>query len=211
MGLMILQTLSIGQAQAHPHQSGTVSSAIVKQPTSEPLRLTLTGLAGDQQADLRYHGGLDKAVCVYAAEHYPFWKEKLGRALPLPGFGENFTTVGLLEDEVCIGDVYQIGEVVVQVTQPRQPCYKLAMRHQIKDMAVQVTESGFTGFYLRVLKQGMVQAGAEITLLEKGRLTIAEANRVMHVDRQDQQGIAMVLQESALSDAWRETLGKRLA
>lgn len=208
---MILQTLSIGQAQAHPHQSGTVSSAIVKQPTSEPLRLTLTGLAGDQQADLRYHGGLDKAVCVYAAEHYPFWKEKLGRALPLPGFGENFTTVGLLEDEVCIGDVYQIGEVVVQVTQPRQPCYKLAMRHQIKDMAVQVTESGFTGFYLRVLKQGMVQAGAEITLLEKGRLTIAEANRVMHVDRQDQQGIAMVLQESALSDAWRETLGKRLA
>lgn len=208
---MILQTLSIGQAQAHPHQSGTVSSAIVKQPTSEPLRLTLTGLAGDQQADLRYHGGLDKAVCVYAAEHYPFWKEKLGRALPLPGFGENFTTVGLLEDEVCIGDVYQIGEVVVQVTQPRQPCYKLAMRHQIKDMAVQVTESGFTGFYLRVLKPGMVQAGAEITLLEKGRLTIAEANRVMHVDRQDQQGIARVLQEPALSEAWRETLGKRLA
>ncbi|MFC5598427.1 MOSC domain-containing protein [Deinococcus cellulosilyticus] len=207
---MILQTLSIGQAQEHPYQSGLVSSAIVKSSTSEPLQLTLTGLVGDQQADLRYHGGPDKAICVYPAEHYAFWKEKLGRELPVPGFGENFTTLGLLEAEVCIGDVYQVGEVRVQVTQPRQPCFKLAMRHGIKDLAVQVTESGFTGFYLRVLQEGTVQAGDAITLLEKGRITITETNRVIHVDRNDRAAIEQLLLEDALAATLRDGLQKRL-
>ncbi|GGJ37037.1 MOSC domain-containing protein [Deinococcus roseus] len=206
---MILQTLSIGQAQEHPYQSGLVQSAIVKHSTPEKLQLTFTGLVGDQQVDRRYHGGPDKAICVYASEHYPFWNARLDRELPVPAFGENFTTQGLLESVVCIGDVYQIGGVRVQVTQPRQPCFKLAMRHGIRDLAVQVTGSGFTGFYFRVLEEGLVQAGEPITLLEKGQITIAEANRVMHVDRQDLAGIERLLQEPALSEAWQKELGKR--
>ena len=156
---MRLHALSIGTAQDHPYLKTTVSSAIAKRQIHQSLQLTPTGLAGDQQVDTRHHGGPDRAICVYPLEHYAHWNGLLERELELPAFGENFTTVGLLETEVCIGDVYQIGEVQVQVTQPRQPCFKLAMRHGVKDFPVLIVDAGFTGFYLRVLKTGEVRAG----------------------------------------------------
>jgi len=170
------------------------------------------GLRGDQQADRRYHGGADNAVCVYAVEHYPTWRE----ALKLPemthgAFGENFTVKGLLEDEVCIGDVYQIGEARVQVSQPRQPCWKLARRWRIKDLTAQVEQNGKTGFYFRVLQHGWVEAGDHVELLERlfPELTIAHANDVMHHRKEDFAVARELAACSLLSASWKDSLWLR--
>jgi len=123
-------------------------------------------LEGDRQADLTVHGGVDKAVYVYPAEHYPFWREELpGMALPPGAFGENITTEGLLEDTVHIGDRLRIGSAEFAVTQPRMPCFKLGIRFGRGDMVRRFLRSGRTGFYLAVTREGEVAAGDEITLL----------------------------------------------
>lgn len=207
---MKLCTLSVGTALEHPYQSGMVSSAILKHPTLEPLKLTHLGLVGDQQVDTKHHGGPDKAVCVYALEHYMFWAERLGRELPVAAFGENFTVMGLTEEQVCIGDVYRVGTATVQVTQPRQPCFKLAMRHGIKDFAVQVEETGFTGFYLRVLQEGTVQTGDPFELVQKGEIPVQEVNRILHHDKKDSVGIGRLVQDPFVADALKKQLAKRL-
>ena len=128
-----------------------------KEAREGPCWLGYQGFRGDEVADTRYHGGVDKAVCVYPAEHYPFWNGVPGMAAAGPGgFGENLTTEGLLEEEVCIGDIHALGEALVQVSQPRQPCWKLARRWRVKDLALQVERTGRTGFYFRVLRHGEV-------------------------------------------------------
>ena len=183
-----------------------------KQPVLQPLWLGYEGLKGDQQADRRYHGGSEKAVCVYALEHYPYWQEKLGLAeMPCGAFGENFTTTGLMETEVCIGDVYAIGEARVQVSQPRQPCWKLARRWQVKDLTAQVERTGYTGFYFRVLQHGMVGAGAEFTLLERPfpQWSIALANEIMHHRRGDKEAARELAQCVLLSASWKDSLWAR--
>ena len=124
------------------------------------MQVTPTGIEGDGQADLVNHGGVDKAICVYPLAHYPHWQEMIGRELSPAAFGENFTVDGLTEADVCIGDTWRVGEdVLVQVSQPRQPCWKLARRWQRKTLALEVQESGKTGWYFRVLEEGTVQAG----------------------------------------------------
>jgi len=188
------------------------STGFYKQPVLQPLWLGYEGLKGDQQADRRFHGGSEKAVCVYPAEHYPYWLKTLGFSEMPPGaFGENFTTSGLLETEVCIGDTYAIGEALVQVSQPRQPCWKLARRWQIKDLTAQVERTGHTGFYFRVLRHGAVAAGADFTLLERRfpQWSIALANEIMH-HRQADKAAARALSECALlSASWKDSLWAR--
>ncbi len=175
--------------------------------------MSRTGLEGDAQADLKNHGGPEKAVCVYPLEHYPHWITRLGQELRPGAFGENFSTEGLLEQEVCIGDVYRVGSTVVQVSQPRQPCFKLAARHGVKELALWVQEAGLTGFYFRCLEPGEVRAGEEIELVERSErgVSLCEANRVMHRDKQDVEGIKRLLAIVELSTSWRRTLTKRLS
>ena len=134
-------------------------TGIFKLPVSGPLWLGRTNLQGDGQADLVHHGGIDKAVCVYSADHWPYWQAILPpNQLRGGAFGENFTVEQLTEADVCIGDVFEIGTALVQVSQPRQPCWKLARRWHIKDLAVQAERTGFTGWYFRVLQEGRVEA-----------------------------------------------------
>ena len=204
-------SLNIGRIGNLNHTGQLVPSAFAKQPVEERLELTPTGFATDHQADLKNHGGPDKAVCVYPHEHYGHFGAMLGRQLKFAAFGENFTTLGLLESEVCIGDIYTIGGATVQVSQPRQPCFKLGARHGEPQLPVWVQESGLTGFYFRALQVGPVQAGDEFVLQSKGRITIAEANRVMHRDKQDLGAIRALLAEPALSASWQRSLGRRLA
>ncbi|HET7233173.1 MAG TPA: MOSC domain-containing protein [Longimicrobium sp.] len=156
-----------GRADAERAMDRAWTTAFFKEPVSGPVFLARTNLDGDRQADPEHHGGSDKAVLAYAASHYPLWRQELGRELPHGGFGENFTVEGMDESTVCIGDVYAIGEARVQVSQPRIPCWKIARRWGIRDFSARVQRTRRTGWYLRVLVEGHVQAGDDIVLLDR--------------------------------------------
>ncbi|MEO8269823.1 MAG: MOSC domain-containing protein [Aureliella sp.] len=189
------------------------TSGFLKRTVSEPLWLGSTNLAGDGQADLVHHGGTHKAVCVYCSAHYPYWRKTLGLSdFAAGGFGENFTVDELTEDIVCIGDVWSIGEAIVQISQPRQPCWKLARRWDIKDLALQVQQTGRTGWYFRVLVEGMVQRGLVMSLVERPnpQWTIAAANRLMHHDQANFAEAARLADTATLSPSWKTTLKNRV-
>ncbi|MNI20852.1 6-N-hydroxylaminopurine resistance protein [compost metagenome] len=175
--------------------------------------MTKTNLDGDGQADLRFHGGEDKALCVYCEEHYAYWAKILGKELEFGAFGENLTVRGLLESDVCIGDIFKLGEVIVQVTQPRQPCYKLAKKHENSEMVERVQDTGYTGYYLRVLQEGFVPAKPLIERLEKhpAAVTVAYANQIKYHDKEQVDAIERILSVQELSEAWRASFQKRLA
>jgi len=190
------------------------TSGFQKDPVQGPVWLGNTNLEGDGQADLVHHGGVEKAVLAYSAHHYEPWCRELNLAeIPFGAFGENFTIQGLTEADVCVGDTWQVGEnVLVQVSQPRQPCWKLARRFKRKTLSLEVQRTGRTGWYFRVLRQGMVSAGTPITLLQRPYpdWSIARANLVMHSQPHDQAETAELAALDLLSVSWRDTLGKRL-
>lgn len=190
------------------------TTGFFKQPVAGPIWLGATNLAGDGQADLENHGGVEKAVNLYPSEHFVFWEPELAMPpLPPGSFGENFTTSGALEGDVCIGDVFQIGDAEVQVSQPRQPCWKLARRWQVHDLALRVQQTGRTGWYFRVLREGTVQVGARLQLVARSHpeWTVAAANEVMHHRKEDSAAARALAACSSLSMHWRETLVRRAA
>jgi MOSC domain-containing protein YiiM len=159
-----------------------------------------------------HHGGADKAVCVYSIEHWGHWQSILPPDQSQAGaFGENFTVQWLKEPDVCIGDVFSIGTAVVQISQPRQPCWKLARRWRMKDLALQVEQTGFTGWYFRVLREGEVAASQLLRLLERPHpeWTVAAANRIMHHERKDRDAAERLSHCPALSSSWRQSLKQR--
>jgi MOSC domain-containing protein YiiM len=185
------------------------TSGIVKECVDGPLWLSQTNLAGDGQADLTNHGGPDKAVLAYCAGHYPDWRAKLDRPdLPHGAFGENFTIDGLFEQTVCIGDSYALGEVLVQVSQPRVPCWKLARRWRMKELTALVERSGRTGRYLRVLREGEVRPGLTLALVERPypEWTIARASQVMRALTQDREATGALAACELLAGSWRARL-----
>ncbi|MDA0691157.1 MAG: MOSC domain-containing protein [Nitrospinae bacterium] len=189
-----------------------IFSGILKKPVQGKIFLDNLGFQGDGVADHRFHGGGDKAVCVYCIDHYPFWEKELKQALSFGAFGENLSVTGLTETEVHIGDVFRVGEAEVQCTQPRQPCHKLNKVFDFQGMACRVQTTGFSGYYLRVLKPGWVEAGEKIVPLQadpKG-ISVETANDLMHKNKKDWDGIGEILSVAALSDSWRETFQKRL-
>ncbi|MBW7459428.1 MOSC domain-containing protein, partial [Paenibacillus sepulcri] len=176
-----LLSLNIALPVAVLHGSREVETGIFKKPSSRPLYLAKTGLDGDGQADLINHGGEDKAVCVYSSVHYPYWASEWGKDAEAGAFGENFTVSRITEQSICIGDIVRAGEAVVQVSQPRQPCFKLGIKHGLPKLPLQVQQTGYSGFYFRVLQEGIVAAGDELVLASRhpAGVTIAEANRIM--------------------------------
>ncbi|MFN8533445.1 MAG: MOSC domain-containing protein [Dehalococcoidia bacterium] len=207
-----LVSLNIGQPAPLAYRFSTVQTAFGKRPVAGPLRISPSGIDGDAQADLSVHGGPAKVACVFPSEHYPVWESRLGRKLEVPAFGENFTTEGLLEHEVCIGDRYRAGSALLEVSQPRQPCYKLATWNSERKLALWLEQAGQTGFYFRCIEAGEVAPGDAITLVDRPhpQATIDEANRVMHTDKLDREGLQRLLALEALSDSWRETFVARL-
>jgi MOSC domain-containing protein YiiM len=166
------------------------------------------GLDGDGQADLKVHGGVDMAINAYPLDHYAYWNAELGLELVRGAFGENFTTWGATEEEVSVGDVYRIGDAVVQISQPRQPCWKIARRWKVKDLAVRVEKTGKTGWYFRVLEEGTVMASAEFELIERPfpQWTIAKVYAVMRERKKGVAAAAELARCEALSATWREML-----
>lgn len=160
MTRLILDALLTGRAQ--PFTRPGSRSGIAKTPRQEPLAATALGLAGDEQGDLRVHGGVEKAIHHYPREHYAAWLSELGEhpLLAQPGaFGENFSTTGWTEDDVCLGDFIRAGSALLQVSQGRMPCWKLSDRFGVADLALRVQQSGRTGWYYRVVEEGMVRVG----------------------------------------------------
>lgn len=202
-----IESFESGEWWDKPWQTG-----FYKEPQSGPRWLGYEGFRSDEQADRRYHGGPEKAVCVYASEHYPYWRETLRIPdLPHGAFGENLTLQGLFETSVCIGDRFSLGEAEVQISQPRQPCWKLARRWHVKDLAARVEQTGFTGFYFRVLRHGHVQTGDALALMDRPfpQWTIERCNQIMHHLKDDAESAASLAECPLLSSSWKDALWLR--
>ena len=193
-----------------------VNTAIFKEPVRGQVALRKLNLDGDRQADLSVHGGEFKAVYCYPVEHYDYWKKELpGWELPLGSFGENFTTEGVVEGSVHIGDQFSIGSAEVVVSQPRLPCYKLGVRFQSDDMVKRFLASGRTGFYVAVVREGEVGAGDEIAAIarEPNAVAVSEITRLYVVKRYGEAEISAVrraLGVKELPESWKEYFRERL-
>jgi MOSC domain-containing protein YiiM len=187
------------------------TTGFFKEAIHGPVEVSKFNLHGDGQADLEHHGGVDKAVCCYPHVHWPFWESDLGFPLPLGAFGENFTVSDCDETDVCIGDIFTCGTAIFQLSQPRQPCWKLARRWRIKDLAARVEQTGRTGWYFRVLQEGVVEPASEMILVERlcPEFTVARANEVMHKCKKDWNAAARLASCSLLSESWKRTLSYR--
>ena len=212
---MKLISVNVSLAKEVPYQGRTITTGIFKEPVKGRVRVRRLNIDGDDQADRRVHGvGFDMAIYVYSLEHYVFWKKELDReAFPYGQFGENFTVEGLTEDTVRVGDTYCVGGTLLQVTQPRIPCYKFAMRmEEGPDFPARFQETGRMGFYCRVLEEGEVGAGDSIELVDRdgGASTIAEFIRVYLYESHEAASLKRVLASKELSEPWRTYLEKML-
>ncbi len=182
-------------------------TGIFKEPVHGPAVLRTLNLDGDRQADLSVHGGVSKAAYAYPAEHYEYWKKELPELqLPHGMFGENFSTEGLSEDSVNVGDRFRLGEAEVMVTEPRMPCYKLGIKFGRADILRKFLASRRTGFYFAVLKEGHVKAGDSIESLSRdgSNISIADITRLYAFEKDDRAMLQRVVKLEALSESWRD-------
>jgi len=210
---MKLISLNVGLPRIVESNGEPVTTGIFKEPKQGPVMLRTLNLDGDRQADLTVHGGVSKAVYGYPVEHYEFWKRELpDMELPFGMFGENFTTEGLLEDSLNVGDRFRIGEAELMVTEPRLPCYKLGIKFGRTDIIRKFLQSRRTGFYFAVVKEGEVEAGDEIELLSRDRndITIADITRLYAFEKDDIDTLRRAVKLEALSDSWREYFQKQI-
>ena len=210
---MHLISLNTGTPRTEHFHGSEVVTGLCKLPVQGQLLLTKTGFAGDGVHDKKHHGGEDKAVCAYSADYYPHWETVLGEKLPPAAFGENLTVAGLREKEIHLGDCFRLGTALLQVSQPRQPCKTLAARYGRNDFVKLVVEAGYTGFYFRVIAEGLAGQNDTLELVtqDPGNVSIAFANRIYHHDRKNREGIARVLAVPALSASWRKSFQELLA
>ena len=211
---MKLLAISVGRPREVQWRGRSVQTSIFKTPLSGRVRVTRDNVEGDQQSDLSVHGGPEKAVYAYPAEHYAYWRRELPNAqLPWGAFGENFTTEGLLEDEVCIGDRYRVGTAELVVTQPRMPCYKLGLRFGYPDVVKRFHQSGRNGFYLAVEREGEVGAGDAVERIARSerQLTVADVVMLYATDSANQPLLKSASDHPSLPAAWREYFRKRLS
>jgi MOSC domain-containing protein YiiM len=210
---MKLLSVNVGLPRDVEWQGKRVRTSIFKSPASGHLRVATLNLEGDEQSDLSVHGGVHKAVYAYPSEHYPFWREAVPDIeLPWGAFGENFTTEGLLEETVRIGDRIRVGSAEFVVTQPRMPCYKLGLRFGHPEMVKRFLRSGRTGFYLAVLEEGQVTAGDSIELLAQDEygITVADIVNLYTADATNQDLLRRASELTPLPAAWRDHFRKRL-
>ncbi|WP_339425305.1 MOSC domain-containing protein [Pseudomonas proteolytica] len=207
-----LDTLLTGRVQ--PFTRPGTQSAIDKQPQQGQLKVSTLGLHGDEQGDLRVHGGVEKAIHHYPLEHYARWADELG-ANPLltqPGaFGENFSTTGWSEHDVCLGDRIRVGTALLEVSQGRMPCWKLSDRFAVTNLALRVQQSGRTGWYYRVLEEGVVSAGDSLQRVERpfADWSLARLSAVLF-DKQVETELLRECLALPLVPSWRRTLERRL-
>jgi MOSC domain-containing protein YiiM len=208
-----LISLSVARPRLTLYKGATINTGIFKKAVSGRIALRTLNLDGDQQADLSVHGGPYKAVYAYPSEHYGFWRQEFPKMeLPWGTFGENFTTEGLSEDDLHVGDRFRIGSAALMVRQPRMPCYKLAARFQRDDMIERFLVSGRSGFYFSVEQEGEVANGDSCELISQNHdgITIAEMNRLFVRERYNHALLQKAISTAALPESWREYFVPRL-
>jgi len=206
---MQLLSVNIAQPQEVAWQGKTIRTSIFKQPVAGPVAVLAEHLAGDGQADLRVHGGPDKAVYAYPQEHWAYWRQLLPAAQLVPGaFGENLTTLGLLEPEVRVGDCFQLGTAVLMAVQPRQPCFKLGIRLARPGIVREFELARRSGIYFRVLQPGVVEAGTPISLVQRSphAATIQNMVTCLAPGPHDLEKVRALLATPYLSPSWQARL-----
>ena len=191
----------------------TWTTSFLKQPVAGRVWLGKTNVTGDRQASST-HGGPDKAVCVYPFEHYSYWQSELDLPdLVYGAFGENFTTQGMLENDACIGDTLIFGDAIAQISQPRPPCWRLSRWWKREDFAARMEKTGQTGWYLRVIREGYIEAGMKVELAERSypEWSVSLAHDFMYDHRDDLEEMRRLADCPLLSDGWREGLLKKIA
>ncbi|TKG99680.1 MOSC domain-containing protein [Peribacillus simplex] len=178
----------------------------------QAAELKKAGIVDDDVANHKFHGGPDRAVCLYPFEHYSYWEEMFQKKLILPAFGENITATGMVEEQVCIGDIYKIGDTIVQVTQGRVPCATISKYNQEKQFLKKVVETTLTGYFFRVLEEGTIMFDSEINLVEKHskEISVSFATQILFHQQQDKKSIEKILTVDALAVDWRKRFLKLL-
>lgn len=206
---MQLLSIQVGKVQTHEYNGEAWTTAYFKQPVAGSVRVEPLNVAGDEQQHKKFHGGPHRAVLMYSAENYKRWQEELARDLPYGSFAENFTVSGLDENTVCLGDTYQIGNVVqLQVAQPRQPCHQIYRALGIRGISQKTGRTQRTGWYLRVIQTGLVEAGMPIQRIERlyPDWTIARCHHVMSERASRPDEAAALAESSELEPGWRKRL-----
>ena len=210
---MKLISLNVALPRIVEYNGGPVATGIFKEPVPGPVMLRRLNLDGDRQADLSVHGGVSKAVYAYPSEHYEFWKKELPEMeLSYGMFGENFTTEGLREDAVNVGDRFRVGQTELMVTEPRLPCYKLGIKFGRADIIKRFLQSRRTGFYFAVVKEGEVKAGDAIELLSRdaNNIAISDITRLYAFEKDDLKTLRRAVKLEALSESWREYFQRQI-
>jgi MOSC domain-containing protein YiiM len=210
---MKLMSVNVGLPREITWTGGQVETGIFKEPVQGQVPVKRLNLTGDKQADLSVHGGPDKAVYAYPAEHYAYWRRELpDRDLTWGSFGENLTTEGLHESSVHIGDRFRIGTVELLVTQPRLPCYKLGIRFERQDMVKRFLSSQRTGFYFAVAQEGILREGdpIEVVFRAVNNLSVADITRLYAFEKDDGEMLRQAVQLEALPESWRNYFAGQL-
>jgi MOSC domain-containing protein YiiM len=203
---MKILSLNVGLPREVSWHGKLVTTGISKEPVKGPVMLRRLNLDGDRQADLTVHGGLSKAVYAYPSEHYAYWRTQLpGVDLPCGMFGENFTTEGLFEEAVYIGDRFGVGAAEVMVTEPRMPCFKLGIKFGRADIIKRFLASRRTGFYFAVVREGLVGAGDSVKLVgrEQADISVADITRLYSFERNDVRALRRAIEVDALPQSWK--------
>ncbi|HEX9271988.1 MAG TPA: MOSC domain-containing protein [Candidatus Binatia bacterium] len=210
---MKLISVNVGLPRVVMSNGDPVSTGIFKESVAGWVMLRTLNLDGDRQADLSVHGGPSKAVYIYPSEHYDYWKQELPEmVLPWGMFGENFTSAGLFESELNIGDKFRVGSAVVMVTEPRMPCYKLGIRFNRPDMIKRFLASGRTGFYFAVLQEGEVGVGDPIELIEESQRNVRVSEIILLYTREKRNVglLRRAIEVEALPESWKSYFQHRL-
>jgi MOSC domain-containing protein YiiM len=206
--MMQLLSVNVSPPKEVAYRGKTITTGIFKEPVHNRVMLRTLNLDGDGQADLVGHGGIWKAAYAYSIENYDYWKHKLGRDDFTYGqFGENFTVEGMLDDDIHVGDVFRLGDTLVEVTQPRVPCYKLGLKMGMPKFVKMFLASERVGFYFRVLEEGEVGPGdvIERVKVDSERMTVREIHHLLYFDKENVAGARKALRIPALSPGWRSS------
>ncbi|MDD1503716.1 MOSC domain-containing protein [Lysinibacillus sp. CNPSo 3705] len=207
----MIHTLAIGMPKELHYSNGRSMITGIEKRKVQEVYLSARGFEGDDVADKKHHGGPDRAVCLYPAEHYIQWEQELGKPLPTAAFGENLTVTNMLEADICIGDIYKIGNAVIQVTQGRVPCSTIDKYAEASILLKRLIETGYTGFLARVLEEGTICADSKIELVEKHPegISVLHCNEV-YFKNKDALAMKRIQVVDALAEDWKQKLEKRI-
>lgn len=204
-------SLQIGMPKQEEFSSVKMKTAMNKR-FIEYVNVTKSGIEGDGVGNRKFHGGPDRALCFYPVEHYHLWQQKFSKQLSVPAFGENLTTAGMTENQTYIGDVYRIGETVVQITQGRIPCSTISYFNNEPEFLKLVRDTNLTGYFAKVIQEGVIRKQDDIVLLDRlqDQVTVLYATDVILHHRDGQDGVNRLLTIESLADEWKSLLLKRI-